>query len=180
MRNVSIPRVLILAASIALAIAGCTRSSGEPPGAAPAAPGASAPEQAAALTCQPGFKQCVNCNGQPICARFCPECPPPIDGPATASAEPASLTCKPPLRQCVGCNGGLFCASRCPECAPQSAPGDEPVAPRGEPVPDTLALRPPSVESCGGTICRPGTSCCNPSCGICTPKGVNCTQQSCN
>src|SRR5215510_203812 len=100
MRTVSIPRVLILAASIALAIAGCTRSSGEPTKATSAAPSATAPEQTATLTCPSGQKVCLSCTGELICSRVCPECPPPPpDDFATASTEPTSLTCKPPQHQ---------------------------------------------------------------------------------
>ena len=164
MRNVSIPRVLILTASIALAIAGCTRSSGDPP---------SASTEPSSLTCKPGQRQCVGCNGGLFCAVRCPECAPQAAPELNAEPVAATPSCQPPNRVCLDCTGKQICARFCPECP-------APAVPRSDPAPSTLALRPTSVESCGGAICRPGTSCCNPSCGICTPKGVNCTQQSCN
>jgi len=119
-------RLMILVASIGLALAACARS----PDASRATPGA-----------------------------------------AAAPVEAAAPACSPPLRQCIGCNGALICAVRCPECAP-------PAAPQPEPVPATLALGPES-ETCGGTICAPGTFCCNASCGICTQPDEACIQIAC-
>ena len=149
-----------------------------PPPANEAEPGTTtAPEPAAdtaELTCRFPQRSCIGCNGQQLCALHCPECAPPAapTAPPTPTTV-ATTTCHPPLHRCPGCNGGAdYCGSVCLNCPVLGALA-------ADPAPETLALV-PSVDSCGGTICSPGTFCCNPSCGICTPKGVNCTQQSCN
>jgi hypothetical protein len=123
-----VTRIQIIAIVIGLAPGACTRQSTDPARAFPA-PSTTAPTMEAQSACRFPLKDCLNCNGTHLCARQCPECPPP--GPTDLG------------------------------------------------LPAALALI-PAAESCGGTICRPGTHCCNPSCGICTPKGVSCTQQSCN
>ena len=144
-----------------------------PPPEAPAT--SEAPSDVAATTSRPGQRLCPSCNGGPgFCATRCPECAPPEAPTATATpSKVAAITCHLPFHACPGCNGGPdYCGQRCFNCPVLDASATQPAS-------ETLALI-PSVNSCGGRICSPGTFCCNPSCGICTPKGVNCTQQSCD
>lgn len=111
------PRVLILIASITLAIAACAGSS-EAPRATPV-PAAASVEQAVP-TCQPPLRLCIGCTGTPICARLCPECP----APAAPRSEPvpAALALAPQVNSCGGaiCAPGTFCCNpSCGICTPK-------------------------------------------------------------
>lgn len=106
---------------IALAIAGCSRSSEPVP-----VPALSTIDPATAqLTCNPPKRLCPTCNGGQICALRCPECAPPV-APALGQNAPTeaavALVCNPPLRFCLDCTGQALCARFCPECPPLAAP----------------------------------------------------------
>lgn len=156
MRNVT--GILILALSIALAVAGCSRPSAE------RAP-VPAAEPQAFLTCQPPFRSCTNCAGRPICAIQCPACPPPLaQQPETSAAtQSGNLVCRPPQRRCLACDGTLFCSTgQCPECpAPLAPQPDEPPAPVAD-----LVCKPP-LRQC--TSCNGLTRFCGRLCPECAP-----------
>lgn len=118
MRNESqSSRLMILVASIGLALAACARSP-EPSRAAPGP--AAAPVEAAVPACAPPLRQCIGCNGALICALHCPECappaaPPPEPVPATLALGPESGTCGSAI-----CAPGTFCCNAsCSLCTPK-------------------------------------------------------------
>ena len=110
-------RLMILLASIGLALAACARS----PEASRAAPDpAVAPAEAAAVTCRPPLRQCIGCNGALLCALHCPECAPPA-APAPEPV-PAALALGPVSGTCGGaiCAPGTFCCNpSCGICTPK-------------------------------------------------------------
>jgi hypothetical protein len=112
-----IPRLMILVASIGLALAACTRT----PEASRSGP-SPAVVAAPATTCQPPLRTCIGCTGAPICALRCPECPPP----AAPQPEPvpATLALGPDVVSCGGAicaPGTLCCNPSCGICTPKGA-----------------------------------------------------------
>src|ERR1044071_4942134 len=164
MRTVSMPRVLILAASIAMAIVGCTRSSGEPANVMPAAPSAATPEQTAVLLCPPGFRLCTSCRGTPICSLQCPVCPPP----SVAPERSAALTCPSGQKVCLSCTGQQICSRVCPECPPP--PPAELRTSSTEPT--SLTCKPPQHQCVGCT----GGLFCSQHCPECAPQAARGTE----
>lgn len=111
------PRVLILIASIALALVACAGSSDAPrttpnPAAASVEP--------AAVTCRPPQRLCIGCTGTPICALHCPECPP--SSAPQSEPVPATLALVLNVESCGGriCAPGTFCCNpSCGICTPK-------------------------------------------------------------
>jgi hypothetical protein len=108
---------MILVATLGLALAACARS----PEASRAMPGPTAPAlEAAVPACQPPLRQCIGCNGAPLCARLCPECP-ALAAPQSEPV-PAALALAPDSGTCGSaiCAPGTFCCNAsCGICTPK-------------------------------------------------------------
>lgn len=117
MRPVRAIQILVLS----LGLVGCTRPTVEPAPAAKAPTATPAAPDVIGLTCRPPLRDCLSCNGAPLCARFCPECPAPLSPrPDTAALELADLT--PVGEQCgaIVCRPGLHCCNpSCGTCTPR-------------------------------------------------------------
>ena len=123
MRPVRAIQILVLS----LGLVGCTRPTVEPapaaraPTATPAAPDATPAPDVIGLTCKFPLRDCLTCTGGHVCARFCPECPPPLS-PRPDTAAPALAELTPVGEQCgaVVCRPGLHCCNpSCGTCVPR-------------------------------------------------------------
>lgn len=112
-------RIPTLILSFALAITACTHRAPAVDTEPATATEASASPQ---LTCGPGTRQCVGCNGGTFCAVRCPECAPPVAPDEGNPADNTVADLTPVGEACGGsiCKPGLTCCNpSCGTCVPK-------------------------------------------------------------